>query len=133
MSRVQSVLYRFNLTKIARHRILVGNHKYVNTFFSIQKRARGALFTFRAADPGRRIYFSFYFVGSAARYFFAVAILSFPDNAYEVQQYPDSLCAGRRVLGSKAVAALADYDGAVMIATHDRWLRGRWTGDTVPL
>ena len=29
--------------------------------------------------------------------------------------------------------ALADYDGAVMIATHDRWLRGRWTGDTVPL
>ena len=30
-------------------------------------------------------------------------------------------------------AALADYDGAVMIATHDRWLRGGWTGDTVPL
>lgn len=29
--------------------------------------------------------------------------------------------------------ALAEYNGAVMIATHDRWLRRRWAGDIVSL
>ncbi|MEY2849938.1 MAG: hypothetical protein RI885_2605 [Actinomycetota bacterium] len=29
--------------------------------------------------------------------------------------------------------ALGDYPGAVVIASHDRWLRSRWAGSTVPL
>jgi macrolide transport system ATP-binding/permease protein len=26
--------------------------------------------------------------------------------------------------------ALRDFDGALVIATHDRWLRSRWAGST---
>lgn len=29
--------------------------------------------------------------------------------------------------------ALASYPGALIIATHDRWLRSRWAGDELKL
>ena len=36
-------------------------------------------------------------------------------------------------LSEELEVALADYPGAVVIASHDRWLRRRWTGDQLAL
>lgn len=36
-------------------------------------------------------------------------------------------------LADELMAGLQDWPGAVVVASHDRWLRDRWTGDTVTL
>ncbi len=37
------------------------------------------------------------------------------------------------VTATRFEAALADWDGTVLIASHDRWLRSRWTGEVLEL